>query len=683
MTMNRKRTGIAIAVSLSLTLSATNAPHADAQAERFEAPDISTPYASPRLDLSNPILIDGQDVVIFGNRFPLVQAGAVAALAAISGALGITALVMRSAGCTSSDVSGAGLSSCLGNDKRRQPPKYGEETIYDDDGDQARLNPLARGITVAEATKLLPNGEPQVGTVVTVPETIVAELKLQEGSVLSVPPSDKFPVGQLVKIDGIESAEGVSRVVTEQANLNDVILETNGEFEMAGTPTDFTVTPAAGATLERVDVNNGFTPHASGEEAFMELNYEKDFREGLTAEEKKSVEEYVLHGSMKLSGVWTFQRGKGEEEGEYSVVIQNEVAAHLDYKSTASKQLADKTWPLGKANGRYLLTVGVVPIYLTTEFNLNAKASASANSETTYNPYFKHVEKIGVQYTPAGRGLEGEVEPIIDVASKPDFNIDPPKTTARVEASAGPELGVEATLYRLAGIGGSAAVTANGSLQYATENQTVSALIRLLFVPAIKVFAQPFVKKGRKEKRFDKDVEIFKWENHWKLGGQQDPTPEPQPSPEPNRITTSINYENGRSLAGLNIRKDDMEGFGTFLLDDTPYEDSLATTGHFSGWGTRYFKFPGAEITGFGAIVGLQDQLNGRSGPVPSRAVLLIQVDGETVREIDIAPGRPVYVEHNFADSGEEISVVIVGIDAEGNQMSAHGGLIVGAPRVW
>lgn len=84
--------------------------------------------------------------------------------------------------------------------------------------------------------------------------------------------------------------------------------------------------------------------------------------------------------------------------------------------------------------------------------------------------------------------------------SKPDFNIDPPKTTAKLEASAGPKLGVEATLYRLIGAGGSAELTANGSVRYETEDQTVGALIKLLFVPAINVFAQPFVKKARKEK---------------------------------------------------------------------------------------------------------------------------------------------------------------------------------------
>lgn len=529
MSVNRRRTGIAVAATVSLVLSGSSFAHAETLPNVPLSIPVS-PQAEFRLDLSNPIYIDGQDVVIFGNRFPLVQAGAVATLSALGGALGITALIMRSAGCSSSDASAAGLSSCLENPHKRKPPMFGEQTIYDDDGDQAKINPLARGISVNEAESLFPNGDSQVGSVVTVPDSTLTALELQEGSILSVPPSDDFPVGQLVKIAGINSVEGISRIVTEQASLDDVILQTDGPFELTGTPTRFEVSPARGATFEAVGNGDGFTSHASGREEFVEFEFEKNFLEGLSDEEKKNLDQFSIHGSLKLGGEWTFERGRGDEDGEYSIAVVNDVETHMDYKASASKEILDKTWEIGDAEGRFRFLAGSFPIYMTTEFQLNVKASASANAETTFNPSYQHTQRIGAKYVPDDNELVGDVQPVIDVDSEPEVNLNPPQTTAKIEASVGPELTLEAVLYKMLGVGGSAELRLDGEAEGKTEDQSIGAVLRILFVPAIKVFAQPFVKKGRKEKEFEKEIEIRKLEKTWNLESKSQEDPDSLPS---------------------------------------------------------------------------------------------------------------------------------------------------------
>lgn len=147
-------------------------------------------------------------------------------------------------------------------------------------------------------------------------------------------------------------------------------------------------------------------------------------------------------------------------------------------------------------------------------------------------------------------------------------------------------------------------------------------------------------------------------------------------------VETSPEYEKGKPLSDLRVGKGDMEGFGPFSIGGKTYMDSLATTGSVSGWGTRYFEFSGEDVDAFGAVVGIQDQ-GGRSGPLPAKAVLVFRVDGKTVKNVEITAGKPQYVEHKFTERGKNISVEIVGMQADGSQMNAHGGVVIGTPRVW
>lgn len=151
----------------------------------------------------------------------------------------------------------------------------------------------------------------------------------------------------------------------------------------------------------------------------------------------------------------------------------------------------------------------------------------------------------------------------------------------------------------------------------------------------------------------------------------------------PVTVKTSPEYEKGKLLSDLRVGADDMQGFGPFALGGKTYMDSLVTTGIFSGWGTRYFEFAGDDIDAFGAVVGIQDQGNGRSRPVPAKAVLIFRVDGKTVKNVEITAGKPQYVEHKFTERGNNIRVEIVGMEADGSQMNAHGGVVIGTPRVW
>ena len=151
----------------------------------------------------------------------------------------------------------------------------------------------------------------------------------------------------------------------------------------------------------------------------------------------------------------------------------------------------------------------------------------------------------------------------------------------------------------------------------------------------------------------------------------------------PATVKTSPEYAKGTPLSGRGVRKDDMEGFGPYSLGGKTYNDSLVTTGHFSGWGTRYFAFDGSDVDGFGAVVGIQDQGNGRSGPLPAKATLVFRVDGKSVESVEIQAGKPQYVEHKFTEGGSKVEVEIVGMEANGSRMNAHGGLVIGTPRVW
>lgn len=151
----------------------------------------------------------------------------------------------------------------------------------------------------------------------------------------------------------------------------------------------------------------------------------------------------------------------------------------------------------------------------------------------------------------------------------------------------------------------------------------------------------------------------------------------------PVTVKTSPEYAKGTPLSELEVRKDDMDGFGPYSLGGKTYMDSLVTTGHFSGWGTRYFAFDGSDVNGFGAVVGIEDQGNGRSGPAPAKATLVFRVDGKTVKSVEIKAGKPQYVEHKFTKRGNTVEVEIVGMEADGSRMNAHGGLVIGTPRVW
>lgn len=165
------------------------------------------------------------------------------------------------------------------------------------------------------------------------------------------------------------------------------------------------------------------------------------------------------------------------------------------------------------------------------------------------------------------------------------------------------------------------------------------------------------------------------------LGSASELVPERKPTPV--TVKTSPEYKNGKSLSQLRVGKDDMDGFGPFVLEGKTYADSLVTTGNFSGWGTRYFEFSGENVDGFGAVVGIQDQGNGRSGSVPAKAVLVVRADGTTVEQVEIVPGKPQYVEHKFAKRAQNINVEIIGYEADGAQMNMHGGFVIGSPRVW
>lgn len=72
-----------------------------------------------------------------------------------------------------------------------------------------------------------------------------------------------------------------------------------------------------------------------------------------------------------------------------------------------------------------------------------------------------------------------------------------------------------------------------------------------------------------------------------------------------------------------------------------------------------------------------------RSGPLPAKATLVFRVDGKSVESVEIQAGKPQYVEHKFTERGSKIEVEIVGMKANGSRMNAHGGLVIGTPRVW
>ncbi|CAM3099950.1 hypothetical protein [Corynebacterium gottingense] len=539
------RSGIAVGATITLLIGMTNPVSAGAQEQEFP---VVESYAAPVVDFSQPVRIEGNELVLMGNRIPLVNVAVGSALA-VGSMVGIGVLIARAGGCSGSSNGDGGSTACGNGSQRRTTPKFGGDTIYDDDGDQARVNPLARGANSEETKLLFPRGEDQVGEMISLPTSTITDLGLVEGTVLSLPPSEAFPVGQLVKISDVESAGEDTTFATAQADLSDIILETDGEFSLTGTPGKFEVEPAPNTDLRVVGSNDGYIPHDSGTKEIKTFEYKKDLKPEVAENVQEHIDDFSVNGSIGLEAEWTFDKPL-LKPADYSLAITDSVST--DFTLKASREFDfDKKVVFGKAKGQFWFFPGGVPVVLNWKSDIGFRANASVEGEFSFQPSLSHTQRIGVQYAEGENGGDGKIEPILDLTQKPEVNGELPEMTAKSSIAGGPELTLEATMYRLIGVGGAAWLKLQSDLAYDLMSHVLSGSTKWIFKPDLEAFVQPLTEHGRQSKKFP--IEEFTiWEESGESGLVGNETEPSQPTdttkaPEPENEDS----RDGRTLTGV------------------------------------------------------------------------------------------------------------------------------------
>ena len=507
----RSRVGIALTLSTSLVISAVSATEATAAPQ---PPSQGTMLLAQ--DANAPIKVEGTTLILFGNRVPLGLA-AFGLLAAIGGAVGIAALATGNFGRSENNGSSSNGSS------RKNPPKYGDRTAYDEDGDQAEINPQARGITTENALLLFPSGASQIGQTVAIDDDALVTLNLKEGDVLSIPPSPQFPVGQLAKIESVETEVDSSRVVTKQAALSDIILQTDGDFDLPAAGVDYEFQPAEGVAIKEMSEKTDFQQHGSFDFNGFSIEFSPtNILEQLNPQWAKKFEKFDIGGSYELDASVSVDRS-GLNIDKTTVDLTNTLAAEISLNTKEQSNQIPFEKNLGSHIARFRFFAGPVPIYLSTSGDLHLKGETSFSAKRPFTLKAETTVPFEAEFDLSGKSVSVQSE-----KPSPSIDMEKDEQSTGISFSVGPAVDTEVTFYGLFGLSGEVALKFVASILRKLTDW--AADLKVLFSWTISGFMQLFDEKFRVEKEFFGDEKPI-LERTVPLGGQSKPAPSQHPSP--------------------------------------------------------------------------------------------------------------------------------------------------------
>lgn len=508
------RVGIALALSTSLAISAVSATEATAAPQ---PPSQGTMLLAQ--DANAPIKVEGTILILFGNRIPLGFA-AFGLLAAIGGAVGIAALATGNFGRSEK------ISSSSNGSSRKNPPKYGDRTAYDEDGDQAEINPQARGITTEDATLLFPKGASQVGQTVTIDDDALVALNLKEGDVLSIPPSPQFPVGQLAKIGNVETGDGYSRVVTKQAELSDIILQTDGAFDLAGAGVDYEFQTAEGVTIKKMSEITDFQQHSTtGTAKVFSVDFNPiNLLEKLDPQFSKKLQKFEIKSTYTLEASVEVDRRK-PDVNKTNIGFSNSLSSEISLASNEKIDPFGIAREIGSYTARFRFLAGAVPVFLSTSADLGLEGKLSGIEEGALNVAGQTTLPFEAQFDLSDKTIS--VKSKNPIAA---FNTSKMDQSAGYSLSVAPVINADVTLYSAVGLNGKIALNIVASLLNKLA-QFVGEL-KVIFSWSISGFIQPLTDALRLEKEFVGDEKTI-FERSFPTDAQSEPSPSPSPSFSP------------------------------------------------------------------------------------------------------------------------------------------------------
>lgn len=422
-------------------------------------------------------------------------------------ALGLPVPAAQAQSSSGSSLGSSGPGSGGGNPGGNDP--LGEHEYRDAQGAVYSVNPRAQVAEDQVVDVLFPTGQADIGRVRTVSTGFLESTGIEEGTVLSILPSDAFPEGTLVKIDSVEPSGPGHALVTMPATLDDLIMETTGEVSFRGIPLEegepFTYHNSASGTvtipysldlaevLERVDAGKkGATDTKPGETASdptVELSGDIEFGMELGYDRPNFLRkgDVSLDADASVTGTLSLQ-----SDDTY------EVAAGID--ELLGKKLASL-----KTERIFVFQVGPVPVVGEGSVQPTVDIKGGLGSVPTYSPTFEAGATAGLKYI----GEENTVRPTAEHSlAFNDFQFENPLAPDRgfsfqLEVAAGVEIEIE--FYGLVGAGTGVKIPVGVEV----GSDICEAYVKFEG-PTGYVFAQPFVDSHRVEARFTPEFDLLK-----------------------------------------------------------------------------------------------------------------------------------------------------------------------------
>lgn len=505
---------VGLLVSIGLIASAISAP-SSARAEELGTQEFS--YGQPVDDAdedavpvesyASPVDIMNQTFNVGGVEIPGSFVAITAALGVIGLILGIAAAATDGFKSTGSADDNEETDDTSNSSSSSNPPGSSAEDI--------ETNPLARVGTVEEAKVLVPivNGKYRTDTTREIPTNQVKKMRLQEGSILSIPPSEDLGPVLLGVSQLVDNGDGTFSVTTVEANLADLVQDTNGRKVITG-EFEFTDT-------------TGFEEHSSkkskdlySEEVSLDLSdvkkelgldkAETSAKVSISADLVLDVSASAAVKSSLKAVTPNFMFRKLRQDDETDSIIK-EIGFDLKTRFEASVKLS-KVEKLSKEKTFDLASIDVpdakfwvadIPVWIDMDAYIRMLTSFSAESgmSIAMNPAVEVV--TGVNYKPGREEpLETRFEKKLEGVS-PEFDVH-----TNVEATAGPELALNAKFYNILGVdaGVGLLLKAKGS----TSLEAVSCGVDLLLRPNVNFIVGPNDKKPWKSKHLDVDDVVLK-----------------------------------------------------------------------------------------------------------------------------------------------------------------------------
>lgn len=389
-------------------------------------------------------------------------------------------------------------------------------------------NPKARNATPEEIDSIFgdtsvdengPLGE------VSVPNSIVDASGLEPGVVLSVPPSELFPKGEIIKIQEVQPSDGDSNRSTVTAvagDLNDVIAATGGEVELEQASSTVEWKTAEG-------VQDTTPPSARNRSIEIEIQEEKGFSTRLDyklpsgAEGDEESGDFDLaasvgvEGKIKATGLVSVNRPFARPIDYLKVEQTSE--ARVEFEATANLEIHEE---LEKDIGNYTahtsFMVGPVLIWLILDSELEASATLDVSASGKYGTDYTVGRTIGIEVR------DGDLRPI-DKSWHRSGPHDDNGLSGQFELLADLEASVDVSLYTFVGIEGSMVIW--GSLEASISLQEDLACYGAVGVRGVvNAYVRMLALIDEELPIFDEGIELYRSDDFCESepgGGDQPP----------------------------------------------------------------------------------------------------------------------------------------------------------------